>query len=125
MDALIESILRDYARRIERLESKSSVPGTDKGTDKKPQITPTINKQPGIRLATESQIKYAQKLGGEPQKDITHIEVSKMIDNLKELNENIETRKESLEIEKQIAETSKQKPLTDEQIAQIGEENLY
>lgn len=111
MDALIESILRDHSRRLENLE--------------KPQLTPTINKQPGIRLATESQIKYAQKLGGEPQKDITHIEVSKMIDNLKELNENIETRKESPEIEKQIAETSKQKPLTDEQIAQIGEENLY
>ena len=110
MDTLIETILRDHARRLEQLEAKR---------------TPVARSNSGVRLATDSQIRYAQKLGGTIYEGITHEQVSKMIDELlktNKINEYPETRKESPEIEAQIQATSK--PLTEDQIAEIGEGNL-
>lgn len=90
MDVVTEEVITSLIRRIEKLENKVKT--------RIPQTRP--------RYASKNQIRYYEKLGGEPWEGITHKEISKEIDKLLK-NE----LRESEEVEKAINKGLKQKEL--------------
>ena len=99
IDKITEELFTALIRRIERLEEK---------------VGQTQNNAPqSIGMATKGQLDYIKGLGGEIRLDMTKTEAGECIEEL--LKKKKQTEPEYI----------KSKPLTQEQIDEIGEENLF
>jgi len=119
INKIIEEALTNMIRRIEVLEnnSKNTVKDTVKQTVKKGYVS---------GMATEGQLNYIKILGGESWNEMTKQEAGKEIDRL--------VKAKSLRVTKSHQESPEEpqgqeydepsKPLTEEEIKDIGEENL-
>jgi len=120
MNKVIEEALTNMIRRIEVLENNSK--NTVKDT-----VKPTVKKGYKSGMATEGQLNYIKILGGESWNEMTKQEAGKEIDRL--------VKAKSLRVTKSHQESPEgpqdqeyeepvNKPLTKEEIKEIGEENL-
>lgn len=128
MDKITEEILTNLIKRVEALEQQIS---TNKSLiSNQPQTQP--GETPGIPLASEGQRKYILGLGGEPWNGMTKQEASRLIETLLKRKKQIE---ETQTIPPKIYPlqapeenygdlNSESKPLTEEEIEEIGEESL-
>jgi len=127
MDKITQTIFETILVKLEKIEkiliNQGNIPNPINPTNK-------INRKPGIRYASDNQIKYAIRLGGDPWEGITFEEISKMIDEGKERKNSVPQkvgRSVPEEIEKKFNkefEKTGLKPLTKEQINEIGENAL-
>ena len=123
INKIIEEALTNMIRRIEILEQKvdSYSKSTVKGT-----VNQTVKKGYVSGMATEGQLNYIKILGGESWNEMTKQEAGKEIDRL--------VKAKSLRVTKSHQESPEEpqgqeydepsKPLTEEEIKDIGEENL-
>ena len=131
MNPVIEEAMTNLIKRVNFLEEEVHKLKSGKQTTPKQNYSKS---KPGVRLASDAQIKFARQLGGDPWEGITFEEVSKMIDEGKSRKE-IEENKGSQKVHEQIAENDPHgqdyedpidqptgKPLTEEEIAELGEE---
>lgn len=125
MNKVTEEALTNMIRRIEVLEQKV-------GLGEKPKQKPNYQK-PGYTsgIATPGQLNYIKILGGESWEEMTKSEAGKEIDRLVREKD---TKKQKVPQNQPIPQTEAtedpfeeiqtQKPLTKEQIEEIGEESL-
>lgn len=118
MDKITEELFTSLIKRLEIAEEeirkiKESVP------TKKPVVgTQKTERKPG--MASQGQIDFIIGLGGNPWPEMTTKEASDEITKLKAIKE----RKQKEGTEKINYSEPEKKPLTPEEIAEIGEENL-
>jgi len=125
MNKIIEEALTNMIRRIEVLENNSR-------TTVKPTVKPTVKKGYKSGMATEGQLNYIKILGGESWDEMTKSEAGQEIDrlvnkkSLKVTKSHQESPEAPQKVHEQMAEGTynEKKPLTEEEIEEIGEENL-
>jgi len=82
MNPIVEELFTALIKRIEALEFwKASVERIEKSPYAPSKQGPAA--KTGARLASQNQIDYLTKLGGQAWEGITHEEISPMIDELK------------------------------------------
>ncbi|EKD26420.1 MAG: hypothetical protein ACD_79C01210G0001 [uncultured bacterium] len=121
MDKITEEVLTSLIIRIEKLEGKYEL---------KSENEPKKNLNKNSNLATEGQIKYIKILGGEVYAEMTKKEAGEEIDKLLKDKNHLRKQNESSTTGNDIhngvldnlGET--RNPLTQEEIKEIGEENL-
>lgn len=122
MDKITQTIFETILVKLEKIEKIL----INQGKITNP-INPTnkINKKPRVRYASDSQISFARKLGGDPWEGITFEEISKMIDEGKARKSVPQKVDQSVtENHRKSPEVTENKPLTQEEIEEIGEDAL-
>lgn len=109
IDKITEEVITSLIRRIEILEAKVNKSNTSN----------TNKNKPG--MATQKQIDFIKGLGGNTWKDMTSKDAGELIDKLLAKKNN---PKKSEEKEESDLGTFESKPLTKEEIDEIGEEAL-
>jgi len=124
INKIIEEALTNMIRRIEVLENNSK--NTVKDT-----VKPTVKKGYVSGMATEGQLKYIGILGGESWEEMTKSEAGQEIDRLILKKQRSVAREipgptadTPERVHEQIAEGTynEKKPLTEEEIAELGED---
>ncbi len=100
MDKITEEVITSLIKRIENLEAQRPI------------------KQNNSEIATDGQKKYLKALGGNPWPNMTKSEASHLIDKLLK---NKNKKEETNQPENDLFES---RPLSQDAIDEIGEENL-
>ena len=127
MDKIIEEVITRIIERIEKIEEKIK------------NWVPTQNTKLGTKpgMASQGQLNFIKGLGGIPNPNMTSGEASDYINKLKEMKEKQNKTNNIIKAEGQMAQEMVEKygdkdifeepksiPLTQEEIGEIGEENL-
>ena len=127
MTKIIEEAMTNIIRRIELLEFwKQSQENMVYPPSKQGPNSQKTGRIPGVRYASDGQIKYLISLGGQSWEGITHDEISPMIDELKKpKSPKVTNHSESPEIEaaiKQGTEDIKNAMLSEKEIKKLEDE---